>query len=297
MTDAAVRDDEWEREHLYVLYYSNADGLGLCGCGSPEAAYDLIRDLLNLAPLYQGDGWRKAEQLIGTDGAVHIVLGQLDRVGLIEHGGVITGSWLTDKGRYVRYLIGRHDWDDVDMVGFPHDGQDCDASCWVAPTGLDLSDPAPPERAVATHALLDASGFATSDGLAAQMRRDQARLMDQVETSMLLYGEATVQMPLNAPPTIRDVFTAPESPFPRFGEPWDRRIADLATIGFGRPSPLGWFPELEIARLDVLALLGGQEVESVTSRSARFADGCHQTAGTWIHGRPHSCPVYARGWR
>jgi hypothetical protein len=28
---------------------------------------------------------------------------------------------------------------------------------------------------------------------------------------------------------------------------------------------------------------------------AATLDGCHQTDGSWIHGRPHSCPAYLRG--
>lgn len=27
---------------------------------------------------------------------------------------------------------------------------------------------------------------------------------------------------------------------------------------------------------------------------APFLEGCHQTDGTWIHGRPHDCPKWAR---
>lgn len=28
---------------------------------------------------------------------------------------------------------------------------------------------------------------------------------------------------------------------------------------------------------------------------AATLDGCHQTDGSWIHGRPHNCPAYLRG--
>lgn len=28
---------------------------------------------------------------------------------------------------------------------------------------------------------------------------------------------------------------------------------------------------------------------------APFLEGCHQTDGAWVHGRPHSCPSYLRG--
>lgn len=68
--------------------------------------------------------------------------------------------------------------------------------------------------------------------------------------------------------------------------------------------------------VDVLATLpGGEEVVRViTANLARaaegyaaalaptpqpppgqFLDGCHQTDGSWIHGRPHSCPAYLGG--
>lgn len=146
MSDLEVRDASWERSHLYALFYEEID---LCGCGNPADAYNLIRDLMNLCPLFKDQGWARAGELIGSEGAVHIVLGALNRVGLIEHGSVITGSWLTPKGEYARELMRRHEFDSdgdrrgVDEGGLPHDGDECAPECWSAPDGP-RPEPEPP---------------------------------------------------------------------------------------------------------------------------------------------------------
>lgn len=124
--------DERTGDHIYRLIYAD-DDLGLCGCGTPEAAFSLVRDILNLAPFYEDQRWRQVEELVGNDGAHHIVLSMLTRAGLIEHGSSISGSWLTDKGRYYQTaLAGIADWDFLDEgnFGYPHDGKDCTDACW-----------------------------------------------------------------------------------------------------------------------------------------------------------------------
>jgi len=85
-----------ELHHLFM------DEIDICGCGQPEQAVELVRQILNLAPLYNNENWKKAEQLIGSAGAFHIVLSVLDNARLMEHGGGIGGSWLTEKGEAVR---------------------------------------------------------------------------------------------------------------------------------------------------------------------------------------------------
>lgn len=62
----------------------------------PETAARLVRDILNMCPLYQHR--EEFEKLLPNDGAQYLILGLLDEAGLIEHGGGIGGSWLTDKG-------------------------------------------------------------------------------------------------------------------------------------------------------------------------------------------------------
>lgn len=125
--------------HLYEAVYGR-EGLAFCGCGSPEDAYELVRDILRLAPFYEG--WKdgtpnraKVRELLGrTDAVFYLVLYQLDRAGLIEHGGGIGASWLTQKGVHVLALMESAEESDLDEAGFPHDGQGCTPQCrhWQA---------------------------------------------------------------------------------------------------------------------------------------------------------------------
>lgn len=129
MTDTWTAD---QARHLYALVY---DDLHLCGCGQPHAAIDLTRRLLDLAPFYNNPAAVDAE--FGDNaGAKHIVLSVLDDAGLIEHGGSITSSWLTVKGRAVRHLLSLGAGSDLDdalhAVGYPHNGEPCPGGCWAA---------------------------------------------------------------------------------------------------------------------------------------------------------------------
>jgi hypothetical protein len=115
-------------QHVNGLFYTD---LGLCGCGNAEEAFELIRDLLRLAPFYEHRDEVRA--LIGDGPTGHIVLSTLDHADLIEHGGTIHGSWLTDKGEwYLKALNTVNVWDDID-VGLPHDDGKCTDTCWTVP--------------------------------------------------------------------------------------------------------------------------------------------------------------------
>jgi hypothetical protein len=123
--------------HLMVIFYDNTHGLGLCGCGNPEAAYDLVRDLLSLAPFCEDSHWKTAESLTGNiPGAHHIVMGALQRAGLVDHGSILSGSWLTPKGEWVLAAMRTAEFDEVDDdgIGYPHDGEPCTDACWRLPT-------------------------------------------------------------------------------------------------------------------------------------------------------------------
>ena len=87
-------------EHQLWHFLTDDDGIGLCGCGRPQEGARLVRDILNLCPLY--DNRPAFETLIPHVGAQMLLLGLLDNAGLIEHGGGIGGSWLTEKGIEVR---------------------------------------------------------------------------------------------------------------------------------------------------------------------------------------------------
>jgi len=121
-------------DHVYKLFYGD---LGMCGCGNPEDAYDLIRKLLDAAPFWEDPN--AVRDLIGQPGAYHIVLGSLTRVELLEHGGGIGGSWLTPKGEWFRDALRTVKFDDLgddgSNVGLPHDGGECTDACWLVRVG------------------------------------------------------------------------------------------------------------------------------------------------------------------
>jgi DNA-binding PadR family transcriptional regulator len=134
-------------EHLCQL---TSTDLKFCGCGDPGAVYDLIRDLLGLiAEKWADDGhdhWREVSQKItdligGGTGTYYAVLYWLDGSGLIEHGGSVGGSWLTEKGKHYLSLMRLHEHDEMDgpgctAYGLPHDGNGCGPGCrhWEAST-------------------------------------------------------------------------------------------------------------------------------------------------------------------
>jgi hypothetical protein len=120
--------------HLYVIFYDDQQGLGLCGCGYPQAAYDLVRDLLGLVPFYEDGRSTAAESLTGNiPGAHHIVLGAMERAGLLEHGSSLNGAWLTEKGAWCLAAMRTAEFEELDEVGYPHDGEACTDACWKLP--------------------------------------------------------------------------------------------------------------------------------------------------------------------
>lgn len=127
MTDTEAA--EFRAQHLYQVFYRD---LNLCGCGNPEDAVDLVLDLLKLLPFYEPGHEEQVYALMGHPGAVHMVLSQLDRAGLTDHGGSLHGSWITPKGEWLLAALGAlEDFDEMDGAGFPHGGADCEAACWA----------------------------------------------------------------------------------------------------------------------------------------------------------------------
>lgn len=79
--------------------------LPLCGCGDPDAVravyLDVLRDCGSDAfprPFRSLAGWPSEAQ--------YVLLYSLDEAGLIEHGGTVYGSWLTDRGRLALAVLG-----------------------------------------------------------------------------------------------------------------------------------------------------------------------------------------------
>lgn len=71
-----------------------------CYCGNPELAAGALLRLLRLHPL---STYREEfERWIPDEGVQNLLLYQLDRAHLTEHGGSVTYGWLTALGEEVR---------------------------------------------------------------------------------------------------------------------------------------------------------------------------------------------------
>lgn len=292
------RDDDWERCHLHALFF-NDDALGLCGCGNPEDAYNLVRDLLD--HMHERGTWERFGELIGTTGAVHVVLSRLERTGLTEHGGVVHGSWLTGKGKYVRAMMHRHAWDDgspdcVEGAGSPHwDGErcgECTGDCWTAPPGS--LPPDPPGKSIEE---LREAIRREADEDRARMHPVQRAVSDAVGDAMenyLLWGAPVA--PPNRMAGLPGPFARAAGPFPGHGRP--------APAGGAEPAcadAFGLVEGVELARQELLDSYGldpGEAQDLRRRESSQFTAtqcGCYRhEAGTWIHGWPHTCPTWVR---
>lgn len=137
--------DSEEQRLLCHLYQVLCADLPSCGCNDPQAAHKLVHDLVSLAPFYENERWRKAEQLVGSEGAFQIVISALNDAELLEHGGSMGGSWLGKRGRWFLWAVEQVGGieglvEKLDGVGYPH-GWDseakalrpCEDSCWVVP--------------------------------------------------------------------------------------------------------------------------------------------------------------------
>jgi hypothetical protein len=87
--------------------------LQLCGCGSPEDAYNFCRDVLmhfdrrgchDRPPIKE---WIDAEEAVKQliverpDQAAHVLSHLLTHLKLLEHGSSVGGSWLTKDGERI----------------------------------------------------------------------------------------------------------------------------------------------------------------------------------------------------
>jgi hypothetical protein len=95
--DGGHYDNEHQAAHYGVLH--------LCGCGCPEDAYNFCRDVLVAFDRRdQSKEWIDAEGAVKTiilerpDEAAHVISHFLSHFRLLEHGGSVGGSWLTDDG-------------------------------------------------------------------------------------------------------------------------------------------------------------------------------------------------------
>lgn len=102
------------RQELRVL-----QGEWFCGCGMPEEASRALLRLLRLHPLYENQD--ELQEWIPDDGVRYLLLYQLDRLELTEHGGSVGGAWLTDKGKAALEALAREEADGFEAL--------CEPSC------------------------------------------------------------------------------------------------------------------------------------------------------------------------
>lgn len=92
--------DEDGVSHRSKKGYLQTEIFGFCGCGDPDSAMVLVRDVLKL--LSERKGWgEEAKKLLPTEGIYYFILYSLDDKKLTEHGSSVGGSWLTQKGEEV----------------------------------------------------------------------------------------------------------------------------------------------------------------------------------------------------
>lgn len=125
-----TEQQEETADHFHRLWYEE---LGMCGCGTPGAAYQLIRDILALVPFYEDSRWQQVEAMCGGPGAAHVVVSVLDHADLLGHGTSLLGSWLTPKGERVLKLMREVSFEEINAedAGLPHNGQPCTPQCWA----------------------------------------------------------------------------------------------------------------------------------------------------------------------
>lgn len=231
---------ELELAHARRLFYED---LGMCGCGSdPEHVIILVFRILVCTPrpgtedAFNPDRY---DWLNLNAGAAQLILGLLTNADLLEHGGAIEGSWLTNKGVYYRATLGKLTWDEIEVVDGPHGGLPCKASCWVLTEDQKRTAPGP-----------------------IRPRGDRA-------------FEPQNRLPSH-----------PNSPTP----------AGLTEEMFNRA--LG----INEPRIEVPDTIPSEWVAPLRDEADRLPRGrnpyigCREVNGTWIHGRPHSCPISARGF-
>lgn len=91
-------------------------GLGFCGCGNPDTAYEALRDTLacfDAGDISDGDWKARCERVDAWfkergEGYSYLLLYFIDAAGLLEHGGSVGGSWLTEEGKNVLAVL--RDW-------------------------------------------------------------------------------------------------------------------------------------------------------------------------------------------
>src|SRR5690348_13587215 len=90
-----------------------------CACGRPEDVAGLMLDVLTV--LESWDNRDRLEELL-PGRTYYTVLNYYDKIGLLEHGGSISRSWLTETGEAILSALRKHGVDPEDW------GEHCSAS-------------------------------------------------------------------------------------------------------------------------------------------------------------------------
>lgn len=89
---------------------------GFCGCGDPDYQLEKIYQVLKIMKL--GESNRDAYKAIYDTNEYDIYLYLLDKHEFTEHGSSIGGSWLTEKGTALLYVLRHileHDIEDAEL--------------------------------------------------------------------------------------------------------------------------------------------------------------------------------------
>ena len=168
--DERVHGEAGILAHLHEIFWRDSF---VCGCGDPDAAYDLVwlivkwfeqkdaHDDAQIAAAIGEDGgpidrvsavlalgkagqWKPYEpsldEILPHPGVRQIVIGAVGNLDLIDHGSSYYSSWLTEKGKWLLWAVeqigGIEDLSEKwEHVGFPRHENDgpCTAKCWKIP--------------------------------------------------------------------------------------------------------------------------------------------------------------------
>ena len=117
--------EKWYEESLVdpLMDFFSYELLHLCGCGTPEDTYEIIRKILTIRFEWQSRKTSYEEVIMRYKddlkldsnnsshyGILQFVMYILDHNGILEHGGSINGCWLTNLGEM--YLTVLNAWYD-----------------------------------------------------------------------------------------------------------------------------------------------------------------------------------------
>jgi hypothetical protein len=118
---------EQREEDMALLKALWDDDFGWCYCGQPGTVMETIRDVLRQRADYwekvRASSWPPPADLEPTPQGVYASSGlewvleyAMDKAELTEHGGNVSGSWLTEKGESVLAALERLDLEEDDFL-------------------------------------------------------------------------------------------------------------------------------------------------------------------------------------